>query len=221
MQRIQFGRKKLIFLFILVLLMPLKGNFSWGQEFSEKPYQKVNLNKYLNYENQEIQNSQKSQTKPGLKSETKAFHLSFLSTIIPATVGIGLAVTDEKVEEQAVAGGAVFSFGIIVGPSVGYIYGGRSGRGWAGVGIRSALIVGTVLLAAATAGDGEIGGGEAPAIIVLGGVTAATIVAIIDIATVKKAVRKRNQELGEKNWMMAPKYFARSRAGGVEIKVKF
>lgn len=221
MQTIQFGRKNLICLFTLVLLMPLKTNFSWGQEFSEKMlYPKVNSNRDLNYEYREFQNSEESQTKPGLKSETKAFHLSLFGTLIP----VGLGAVSLAADNSGVAFASVALAGIVVGPSLGYIYAGKSGRGLATAGLRFLLIPGVALASFATCGwdcgEGDSGYGAAWMILIVG---EALVVAsaVYDIATVKKAVRKRNLALGEKSWMITPKYFAISGAGGVEIKIKF
>lgn len=221
MQRVPFVGKKPICLIGLLLLMPFKENFALGQKFSgEVLYQKVHSDRQLNYEYREFQNSEESQTKPGLKSETKAFNLSFFGTLIP--VGLGaLSLTADK---SGVAFASVAAAGIVIGPSLGYFYAGKSGRGLATAGLRFLLIPGVALASFATCGwdcgPGD-SGYDAAWMILIAGEALVVASAVYDIATVKKAVRKKNQALGEKSWMMAPKYFAEAGAGGVEIKIKF
>jgi len=227
MQTIRFGCKKLILLFGLVLVILLKGDFALGQKFSEKMlYQKVNSNTRLNYEYREFQNSEESQTKPGLKSETKAFNLSFFGTLIPVGLGVGLGAvslaTDKS--ERGVAFLSVASAGIVIGPSLGYFYAGKSGRGLATAGLRFLLIPGVFLASFATCGwdcgEGD-SGYDAAWVILIVGEALVVVSAVYDIATVKKAVRKKNQAWGDKNWMIAPKYFAESQTAGVELQFRF
>lgn len=221
MRTIQFSRKNLICFFGLLLLMPFKENLALGQKFSgEALYQKINSDRNLSYEYGESQNAEESQTKPGLKSETKAFNLSFFGTLIP----VGLGAASLAVDRSGVATLVLVPIGIIIGPSLGYFYAGKSGRGLATAGLRFLLIPGVALASFATCGwdcgEGD-SGYDAAWIILIVGEALVVASAVYDIATVKKAVRKRNLAWGDKNWIIAPKYFAESGAGGVEIKIKF
>ena len=221
MQTSSPGCKGLSYFCVSFLIMLLNVNPILGWEFSrDLLYQKINLNTALKNESQELQDSQKIYPQSKQKSETKAFNLSFFGTLIP----VGLGAASLAVDRSGVATLVLVPTGIVVGPSLGYIYAGKSGRGLATAGLRFLLIPGVFLASFATCGwdcgEGDSGYDAAWMILIVG---EALVVAsaVYDIATVKKAVRKKNQSLGKKNWMIMPKYFSKSGAGGVEIKIKF
>lgn len=140
-----------------------------------------------------------------IKSESKAFGLSFWYTVIPTATLIGSP------------------FGLIAGPSMGYFYGGMPGRAWTGIGLRTVGLGGMVLAFGLTyANDPEEGIESGLVAIGLVGGGVITVFSIFhDIATVKKAVRKRNAKLQETGWLLAPKYFAKHKAHGLELQLRF
>ncbi|MCI0330501.1 MAG: hypothetical protein L0196_06055 [candidate division Zixibacteria bacterium] len=136
-----------------------------------------------------------------LKSETKAFNWSLWGTLAPSATLILLPV------------------GLWVGPSMGYFYGGMSGRGWIGIGIRTAGMAAAVP-AFISGWDGLNPDGAAQAL-ATGGALLFWGSAIYDIATVKSAVRKHNRSLQEKALTITPAYFAQHGAPGLKVQVQF
>lgn len=159
-----------------------------------------------------------NQKNPLLKSEKKAFNLSLWGTLIPLTVGTAIAA---NVEDNFGAPVFLMTTGYLVGPSLGYFYGERPGRGMLGLGIRLLLIpvpLGTALgICGWDCGPGD----EAHdwAMVALGG--GALLFASIDILTVKGAVRKYNRSLQETGWILVPVYFGEHNAGGLQLRVTF
>ncbi len=159
-----------------------------------------------------------NQKNPLLKSEKKAFNLSLWGTLIPLTAGTAIAAgTEDQIEAPLF----LMTAGYLVGPSLGYFYGERPGRGMLGMGIRWLLI--PLPLAA---GFGICGwdcgpGDEAHswAWVAIGG--GAFLIAAIDILKVKGAVRKYNRSLQETGWMLVPVYFGGHNAGGLQLRVTF
>lgn len=142
---------------------------------------------------------------PGAKSENHAYNLSFWSTFIPTATVILSPV------------------GLWFGPSLGYFYGGAPGRGWLGVGIRTVGLGGMIssfAICGWDCGPGDSNYGLAWLVFGAGGVIVVAD-AIYDIATVKKAVRKHNRSLQKTGWMIAPVYFAKHKAGGLELQLRF
>jgi len=70
------------------------------------------------------------------KAPNAALFLSLGSTVVPISLGAALAATDGASGETA---GSLIAGGILVGPSVGHWYAGRTGRGFATLGVRLAL----------------------------------------------------------------------------------
>ena len=136
---------------------------------------------------------------PGLKSEGTASLLSLAGTLLP--IGLGVAM-----DTQGATGQLLIATGLFFGPAAGYWYGGASGRGWKGVGIRFGIAFAAVLtVTAICSGDncgrtGSIGldlsGAEVVGAIVLLGASVAIVgSAISDIAKVDGHVRNYNQGL--------------------------
>lgn len=162
----------------------------------------------------------------GTKSENLAFHLSFWSTAIPAVGGAATIVASKSFgnnsDDAAIAGFLVGWAGMILGPSVGYFYGGRPGRAFLGSGIRLGLTAGTVAgmiaICPIFCSDKE---NTWTWVVFIGGHSLLAASAIYDIATVKKAVRMHNEKLHQTGWLLSPKYFADHKAGGLELQITF
>ncbi len=72
---------------------------------------------------------------PDLKSEGAAFRLSLLGTLIPLALGTAIIATNDSGDYSDSDGsveGLLIYAGLYVGPSLGYFYAGKSGRGLAG-----------------------------------------------------------------------------------------
>jgi len=142
---------------------------------------------------------------PELKSENGALARSLLGTLVPvATI--------------------VFAGpGLIVGPSTGYFYAGMPGRAWIGIGIRVIGVGGiasSFIICGWDCGPGQSGYNEAWAVF-LASAGIVTVSAIYDIATVKAAVRNRNNALMKLGENVTPVYFSDSRAFGVKFAYRF
>ena len=139
---------------------------------------------------------------PNLKSEQTAFWLSLGSTVVPTAAGLILGASAE--DEGTGAGPLLAGAGLLFGPAAGYAYGGATGRGLKGVGIRFGVGLVTTLGVLAICGgdDGENcnffdSGNEetvaAAGFLALAGMGAIVFSAIYDIAKVKSHVRRANQ----------------------------
>jgi len=155
---------------------------------------------------------------PDPKSEGTAFVLSFAGTLIPSLAGW----LDMHSDDGGVNSFVMFGSGLVFGPSLGYFYGGRPGRGLSGIGIRlglSAATLGAAFIAGSST-DGWDGLDRAAVAFYVGtGVVAAA--ALADVALVPGAVRKHNRSLQEKAFTITPAYFAQHGAPGVKVQLHF
>ena len=100
------------------------------------------------------------------------------------------------------AGAILVSSGVYFGPAVGYWYGGASGRGWMGTGIRVGTGLAAGLAIVAICGDdncgiwddGDEGAVVAASLLALAATGVILGSAIYDLAKVKSHVRKANEE---------------------------
>lgn len=158
-----------------------------------------------------------------LKSASKASLYSFLATAVPVTVGTLSAFDKDLGTDELI----LISSGLIVGPSVGYIYAGMNEHGTKGIVYRSVFGAGAVLLGNSMGLEIAIFGGEADdegwPLAIFG--TAFLIGhAVIDLARVNSLVNKHNYEkylYNETSVFLYPKYFADSGAGGLELNIRF
>ncbi len=127
-----------------------------------------------------------------LKSPGKAARLSLLWTLVPLVGGVRLSDTERSGGEIA---GAVAAAAVLVGPSVGYFYGGCGGRGTVGIAIRVGL-TGVGLVAAAQAEWPSLWGsdeeGNAAAGITVLAFSAVVADMALDLARVSATVRRAN-----------------------------
>lgn len=140
---------------------------------------------------------------PALKSEKTALTLSLASTLLPAALGGVMMVVGDADSGVSTAGSVIAGLGLYFGPATGYWYGGASGRGWKGVGIRfgTAVVAGAALYAICGVGDSDCsivvedeGTAAAASLVALAATGVILFSAIWDIAKVKGHVRKANDE---------------------------
>ena len=137
---------------------------------------------------------------PNLKSEDTALWLSLGSTLLPVAAGAVMIAASDSEGSLGTAGAILASSGIYFGPAVGYWYGGASGRGWMGTGIRvgTGLVAGLAIVAICGDDNCDIwdddGGATAGASLVALAATGVILgSAIYDLAKVKSHVRKANE----------------------------
>jgi hypothetical protein len=122
---------------------------------------------------------------PGLKSGRTAFWWSFLGTTVPALVGIGAPV--------------MLVPAVLVGPSLGHFYAGRSGTAWAGMGIRT--LAGVVVLVGAALGSDENSSDHSTSsntLIAVGAILGSASV-VWDIARAPHSAHVHNDEIRRKH----------------------
>lgn len=159
---------------------------------------------------------------PDLKSEGAAFRLSLLGTLIPLALGTAMIATNDS-GDYSDSGGSAEGFliyaGLYIGPSLGYFYAGKSGRGLASFGLRNGIALLSLVGAFAICppmdycDDGQVAAGSA--IIIAGGV-AILGSAIYDLANVKRTVRESNERKLASRVAVTPTY---SRADGPGVRV--
>ena len=157
-----------------------------------------------------------------LKSERAAFRLSLLGTLIPVALGTAILATNDGGDYSDSNGsleGFLIYAGLYVGPSLGYFYAGKSGRGLASFGLRNGIAMVSLVGAIAICppmdycDDGQVT--AASAIIIAGGVGVLGSV-IYDLANVRRTVRERNEQELASRVAVTPTY---SRADGPGVRV--
>jgi len=156
---------------------------------------------------------------PELKSEGTALSLSLLGTLVPLVAGTAILATSDDIyysDANGSLGSLLIYTGLYFGPSMGYFYAGKSGRGWASFGLRNAIGLGMVIgVTAACPPADPCDEGAASAIVLIGGVGILAS-AIYDIANVKKTVRERNARQMASSLAVIPTY---SRVDGPGVRV--
>jgi len=139
---------------------------------------------------------------PDLKSEQAAFTLSLASTVLPVALGGVMMAVGDTDSGVGTAGSLIAGLGLYLGPATGYWYGGASGRGWRGFGIRfgTAMVAGAALYAICGAGDSDCsivvadeGTTAAASVVALAATGVILFSAIWDVAKVKSHVREANE----------------------------
>ena len=152
------------------------------------------------------------------KSVRKALRLSVLGTFVPIFSGLaadGLFHIDKDNQLKTILIGG----GLVVGPSLGNFYGGRTDRAILGIGVRLAIIELTTTAAENEAKKAELVN-LAPFVYVIGSTFLLTAI-IYDLSTIEKAVGKHNRSLQERALTIAPAYFAQYGAPGVKLQIQF
>jgi hypothetical protein len=122
----------------------------------------------------------------------------------------------------AALGPTISGPGFLVGPSLGFFYGGCWGKGLAHVGLRAVAML-VVLAALLSAELGDVGE-ETKAAFGVAGVCVYLGSVIWDLATVKKAVRKRNAAVGARKGLdvsLAPFILAKAKGAGIRMQLSF
>jgi hypothetical protein len=168
------------------------------------------------------QESQESRDKASppvkLKSEKRAMTLSAVGTLVPWAVFASYFLGDHPTDTYA----NIASVGALVsplGPSLGYFYAGATGRALLGLGIRLAGLAGMV---GGSYGLDNVDSNATlmTAFIIAGaGVTLASTV--IDLAGVKKAVRRHNLKVQKLQVYLAPLVSPRTKALGLQVRLSF
>lgn len=140
----------------------------------------------------------------GYKSPAKAFWLSFLSTAIPTGIGITLIATNvgrgSDVEDLANLGGVILATGVILGPSVGHLYLGNTGRALGMTAARAVapsagFLVGLGLLAIDDSNDSDFANLHLFGAAILVGFSISAILAVWDIIDAPLAANRHNKKL--------------------------
>lgn len=161
------------------------------------------------------------------KSENAAFALSLFGTALPVGSAILLDMDDTKESD--------FPFylavgGLVVGPSLGYFYGGVERRAWKGIALRTMVACGTLFVVAlipdgiSTRGHfsskrNEDSSSDVVLLIIGSGVVA--ISALTDIFSVSGHVKRRNQKLWYGNFAVLPTYFPKHQTPGLQLQIVF
>ena len=152
------------------------------------------------------------------KSEGAALRYSLFGTLLPLGTGAIMGAAGEFDGSEMV----IMATGLVVGPSIGYFYGGCPGRGVAGIGTRIGLSAATAV-GMCIAGSGGDGYGSLGGVVAVGlaGSCAVALHALIDIGEVKGAVREHNCAWTQTPIRVVPAYFADSGAGGLQLQLTF
>lgn len=132
---------------------------------------------------------------PDVARRTSVRHTAF-----PCLVGGALLVAGAAGEQSngvLLAGGLLVAEGLVLGPAMGYVYGGVPGNGSFGVGLRALLLLGPVAVTYASSDSwGEDDRHRAATALAIGA-AAAAISAIHDIRAVRDRVERQNRLLTE------------------------
>ncbi len=148
------------------------------------------------------------------KSPFLGFLLSATATGVP--LGCGIALDGSENED---AGMWLALGGIVVGPATGFLYGGESGRGLLGIGIRVGLIGGSVLMMSARASNARTLGEALDGIVVIGviGLAAVGVSALYDIFTVGSSISEKNAMQKVFGISVSPTYGPNKRSMGIRL----
>lgn len=172
------------------------------------------------------------------KSRNTALTRSLLWTLVPAAVGGALMLHGQRIsplgskqdanqtdDTETLAGLAIGSVGIVLGPGAGHAYAGKMGRFWGGIAIRISGVALTAVIALPGSGNSSWSSMEAQiAQVVVAFVMGGSIClgsAIYDIATVGNSVNDYNEERGFRTLTLKPAYIAAYKAPGLVLNLTF
>lgn len=151
------------------------------------------------------------------KSPSTAVELSLLGTVVPTALGIAL-----RNDGNRTLGGWLITYGVFLGPSTGYFYGGRVGRGFGGGALRFGILMGTAV--GVMGACGGFFGCESPGTanaVALVGVVAYAISAIYDIANAGRAAVEWNARHEPRRLTVTPRIDPGTRSAGAAVRVTF
>jgi hypothetical protein len=161
------------------------------------------------------------------RSERTAQKWSLLGTISPAFGGMFILASgaaDGTDFTPAMASGGLVLTGLVIGPSMGYFYGDCPRRGLQGIGLRMAGL-GLTITGIGTGMGWDIFGREdfstSALVMVFSGAGLLMGSMVYDIATVKRAVRRRNEEYHGSSVSMSPVFFSETGGVGVSLNLTF
>lgn len=149
------------------------------------------------------------------KNPNTALWWSLAGTAIPIAASVTGAAAAAHV-------GSIGFFGLLIGPSLGYFYGGLPWRGLLGVGLR-AIGAAVLIQSFFMAWDESWGwsGGENWDLVALAGGVILFGSATWDLVSVKGAVKERNLKMRDKTLAFAPLLNLRTRSVGVMVRLSF
>jgi hypothetical protein len=177
-----------------------------------------------NYFEVGVSNPDSGETKIKFKSEAQAFRWSLFGTLVPISAGLVMAASASGSDEDPVIPLTLMGSGLIIGPSLGYFYGGLDDRGMKGMVIRFGIetaVVGVSLIVLSSV-KGDFLDNVVAAVAVLGAGQALVLAhGIYDIAKVKGEVRKCNQSFKGTALILSPKFFPNSKIPGIQAQILF
>jgi hypothetical protein len=161
------------------------------------------------------------------KSRSTALSRSLLWTLVPAAIGGAFVLHgsygNQNDKTEALAGFAIGSAGIVLGPGVGHAYAGRTGRFWGGVAIRGAAVALTAAISfSASENSLSMSDGIAQSSMALAvGGSVCLMSTIYDIATIGDSVNDYNKEHDFRTLTLKPAYIAAYEAPGLVLILTF
>jgi hypothetical protein len=159
------------------------------------------------------------------RSPSEARFRSVLGMAVPFAAAYGLdkaGFGDRNTEGGEFAIGALVVGGIVLGPVLGYVYAGETGRGLRQAGLRAVVVGATAGTAVAICArrDCNVLGSSGPELAVAGlvalaGAAFTTFLVVRDIIEVGDRVQARNQRLGAVS--VQPTYFPESGTAGLLV----
>lgn len=159
---------------------------------------------------QEKESQDTTAVKP--KSEKFALTLSLVGTIVPFSILVSRWGVGQSAARTWVSIGGMF-----IGPALGYFYGGISGRGLPGIGVRSLCILSVI-------GGTYLAWKDYTPLafpLVFGGIAVFFISSIRDIASVSRKVREHNEEIRNIALSIAPIIIPQKKTFGIGVQVQF
>ncbi len=157
----------------------------------------------------------------GLRSPGAAFRMSLAGTMVPF-VGAMLLSGDDEDESPHTAATALGTIGMVLGPSLGYFYGGCSRRALTGIAVRAGLLAVTAIAASKAEWPtiGVFGAGEegnAAAGITVLAATALGVATVVDLVRVSGTVSRQNDRRVGAAAAVTPTVHTLRGSGGVGV----
>jgi hypothetical protein len=149
-----------------------------------------------------------------LKSEKTAMAFAVVGSIVPWALLLCSATL------QGAAPAYLAALTLPIGPSLGYFYAGSPGRGLLGTGIRVGIIVGLVALGTSLHDAGH-DSSTTTSTLFFGGIIAVASSYVIDIAGIRKAVRRHNLKAQGLQMAVAPVISPKTRSYGLQVQLSF